>query len=151
MENTARIVLNRSSEWINRVRSFKVLIDGQEAGRISNGATEQFPVAAGTHMVGCKVDWCGSNDYELNLQHGETAYVHVKSGMKYYWQFTLPLFVMLLLNFFFTVAKMHKPAWFNILLILICVPAAIYILYYTLFNRKAYLVITKDDKTLFGK
>lgn len=151
METTARIVLSRSSEWMNKARSFKVIVDGQQVGTISNGGTEEFMLASGQHKVFCKVDWCSSREYDVNLAPEETAYLHVKSGMKYYWQFTIPLLVILFLNFYLTFSKSGKPVWFNFLLIAIAVPAIIYILYYTLFNRKDYLAITKDETTLFGK
>jgi len=127
------------------------MIDGQQTGSISNGGTEEFKLEPGQHKILCKVDWCSSREYDVTIAAGETAYLHVKSGMKYYWQFTIPLLVILFLNFYLTFSKEEKPVWFNFLLIGIAVPAIIYILYYTLFNRKDYLAITKDETTLFGK
>ena len=127
------------------------MIDGQQAGSISNGGTEEFKLEPGQHKIHCKIDWCSSREYDVTIGAGETAYLHVKSGMKYYWQFTIPLLVILFLNFYLTFSKAGKPVWFNFLLIAISVPAIIYILYYTLFNRKDYLLITKDETTLFGK
>lgn len=151
MESTARIVLSRSSEWMNRARSFKVMIDGHQAGTISNGGTEEFKLEPGQHKIHCKVDWCSSREYDVTIGVGETAYLHVKSGMKYYWQFTIPLLVVLALNLYFVFADSRRPLWFNFVLIAVAAPAIIYILYYTLFNRKDYLAITKDETTLFGK
>ncbi len=151
MEPTSRIVLSRSSEWMNRARSFKVMIDGQQAGSISNGGTEEFKLEPEQHKIFCKVDWCSSREFDVNIAAGETAYLHVKSGMKYYWQFTIPLLIVLALNFYFTYSSSVRPMWFNYLLLAIAVPSVIYILYYTLFSRKDYLALGRDETTLFGK
>ncbi len=150
MEQT-RIVLTRSSEWMNRARSFKVFIDDQQVGTIANGAAESYTVTPGSHKLMCKVDWCGSRDFELNLQPGETAYLRVQSGMKYYWQFVAPMIAILFINAFMIFSNKPRPFWFNILIGLVCLPGAGYILYYTAFSRKDYLLIKYDDKSLFVK
>ncbi len=150
MEAQSRIVLRRSSEWINRLRSFKVIIDGQQLGSIANGATSDFRLSPGKHLVQCKVDWCGSRAFEVDLKEGENAYLLVKNGMKYYMQIVLPLFVLIGLNLYFSFSGTPKPAWFNYLLIAVALPSLAYILYYTLISRNDYLQITKDEKTGFA-
>jgi Protein of unknown function (DUF2846) len=151
MENQATININRIGEWMNRARAFKVFIDGQQVGTISNGTQASFPVAPGTHKVECKVDWCSSREFEVKAAAGETVYLQVQSGMKYYWQVITPMLIMVFLNFYFVVSKIKKPFWFDILLGLICLPAAGYLLYYTAFSRKDYLLISYDSKSILGK
>jgi hypothetical protein len=151
METQSRIVLTRSSEWMNRARSFKVLINGQQTGTIGNGASESFAVSPGSHKVSCKVDWCSSREFDINLQPGETAYLRVQSGMKYYWQFVLPMIIVLFINAYLIFTGKERPFWFNILIGLTCLPGAGYILYYTAINRKEYLLLKYDDKSLFVK
>lgn len=149
METQSRIVLTRSSEWMNRARSFKVLVDGQQVGTIPKGGSESYTVTPGGHKISCKVDWCGSREFDVNLQAGETAYLRVQSGMKYYWQFVLPMIMILFINAFMIFSGKQRPFWFNILIGLVCLPGAGYILYYTAFKRNEYLLVKYDDKSLF--
>ena len=151
MESTSRIVLNRSSEWVNRARSLKVLVDGQQVGTIRNGNTEEFRIAPGAHTVTCKIDWCSSRDFEVNVRAEETAYLHVRSGLKYYWLFLAPLMMGLIVNFLLRFTPGGRPEWFNYVLIAIGVPALLYLFYFLTFGRKDYLVISRDEKTLFAR
>jgi len=150
MDNKARVILRRSSEWVNRARGLKVMIDGQQAGSIRNGSTEDFKVEPGTHKIFCKVDWCSSRELEFNAAAGEAVYLFVRSGMKYYWQVALPLLAVVLLNMYYIFSVGVRPTWLNYLLIIVALPACIYFFYYTTFGRKDYLVIRKDDKAGFG-
>lgn len=150
MDNQARIIIRRSSEWLNRLRGFRVMIDGQEAGRISNGATEEFKVAPGAHKIFCKIDWCSSRGYEVNLQAGETSYLFVRSGMKYYWQAAIPVIIMLALNLCYSLQDIRKPEWLLFGMIGLGLPVAGYFLYYTVFSRKDYLQLAADQKSGFS-
>ena len=151
METTARIVLTRSAEWMNRMRNYRVIIDGQKAGVIGNGATEEFRVAPGEHKVICKVDWCSSREFDVRIDNGETAYLHVSSGMKHYWYFVFPLFVVLAMNFYYVFSEGGRPMWFNYVLIVAALPTLLYVFYFLTIGRRDYLLLVRDDKTLFGK
>ncbi len=152
MEGKSRIVLRRSSEWLNRARNLKVFIDGEQAGTIANGESKDFLLTPGHHNLTCKVDWCSSRDFGISLGENETAYLFVRSGMKYYWQTAFPLFVVLALNFYYVFSAGGKrPEWLNYLLIIVALPALLYMMYYVTIGRKDYLVISKDDKTGFSK
>jgi hypothetical protein len=151
MEQQARIIINRSSEWMNKARAFKVMIDGQQAGTVKNGSSEEFKVEPGNHKVFCKVDWCSSREFELNLSPGETEYLNVKSGIKYYWHVVIPLVFVLAYNFILTLSKGGRPLWFNIVLLLAVVPSLGYIFYYLTVGKKDYLTLGRDEKGLFGK
>lgn len=144
MDEKARIVLRRSSEWINRARKLQVFIDGQQAGTISNGGTEDFRVDHGQHTISCKVDWCCSRDFNFTA-NDETTYLFVQSGMKYYWLVAIPLFAVLALNFYYVFGAGGRPVWMDYLLIIVALPALLYLLYYVTFGRKDYLIISKDD------
>ncbi len=151
MEGKARIVLRRSSEWLNRARSLKVFIDGGQAGTIANGDTRDFIITPGQHTLSCKVDWCSSRDFSVSLGENETIYLFVRSGMKYYWQTAFPLFVVLALNFYYVFSVGKRPEWLNYLLIIVALPALLYIMYYVTFGRKDYLLLAKDDNPVSGK
>jgi len=148
--NQSRLVVRRSSEWMNRARSFKIMVDGQQAGTVKNGQSEDIAIASGMHKLFCKVDWCSSREVEIQAKPGETTYLFVKSGMKYYWYFMIPLLIVLVLNFYLTFKHSPKPFWFDILLGIVGLSAAGYMMYYTLFNRKDNLVMGEDEKGIFG-
>jgi hypothetical protein len=147
MEQQARIIINRPSEWANRARPFKIMIDGEQAGIVKNGIAEEIKVAPGKHTVYCKVDWCSSKPFEVNLAAGETEYLEVKSGMKYYYHFVIPLVVVLLYNFILVLSKSgRRPMWFNIVLLVTALPALSYIFYYLTIGRSNYLQLARDEK-----
>lgn len=145
MNNQATIIIRRSSEWMNRARSFKVLIDGNETGRIGNGATETYKAEPGKHKVMCKIDWCSSREFETELKEGETVQLYVRSGMKYYWHLALPVIFLFSLYLYYTIQDSKKPMWLLYAMIGLGLPASGYFLYYTVISKKDYLLLTKDE------
>jgi predicted amidohydrolase YtcJ len=74
--DVARIHIHRRrAKWVDRMRAYKVTIDGQEAGRIRNGQTETFQVAPGQHVVQLAVDWARSEPWGVMLAPGQDAYL----------------------------------------------------------------------------
>src|SRR6478609_5674044 len=89
-----RIVLNRKREMQYRARGFKVIIDGEELGKmITSGGSEEYELTPGMHTIQCKINWCTSPELTLRVNEGETKFLKVKSALKYY----LPLYVIALL------------------------------------------------------
>jgi len=60
------IRISRKSAFAERMRAYKVILDGQEIGEIRNGETKEFETAAGKHSLNLKIDWCRSKilDFE---------------------------------------------------------------------------------------
>jgi hypothetical protein len=52
-------------------RSYRVILDGQQAGTIGRGRTIEVPLAAGRHEIFLKIDWCQSPVVEISAQAGE--------------------------------------------------------------------------------
>jgi hypothetical protein len=50
----------RDSGHADRLRAYKVIVDGNTAGEIRNGETMEFPISSGQHDLLFKNDWCGS-------------------------------------------------------------------------------------------
>ncbi len=69
---SASIRLSRGSGYADRLRGYRVLLDGAEIGRIGNGETKSFPVAPGKHQLALKVDWCGSNEVSFSVSSGDS-------------------------------------------------------------------------------
>lgn len=73
MTGEGAIVLSRASAYADRVRAYKVMLDGQHVGEIRNGETQRFPVAAGTHALHLKVDWTTSQPVAFDVAPGGTV------------------------------------------------------------------------------
>jgi hypothetical protein len=62
------IRIKRDTGYADRVRAYKVVLDGNVIGEIKNGQQVEFDVAPGKHQLNLKIDWCRSNivDFEIN-------------------------------------------------------------------------------------
>ena len=52
------IRLKRDSGYADRMRAYKVILDGKEVTKIRNGQQIELDVAPGNHEVYLKIDWC---------------------------------------------------------------------------------------------
>ena len=67
----AEIVVRRPATlWQDRARSYRIIIDGKEAGTIANKGETRFAVTPGRHAVCLKVDWCGSPEVVVHVGAG---------------------------------------------------------------------------------
>lgn len=71
--STASLVIVRAGGFVDAIRRYAVLVDGQQAALIANGETKTIPLEPGMHTVKLKIDWCGSNEVTFQLAAGETA------------------------------------------------------------------------------
>ena len=145
-----KIILERKSEFMNRLKRYKVLINGAEQTVIGNGQTEEYEVPAGENTITCKVNWCGSNSFVVNVKPGEKAFLKVRSGMKFFW----PVYIVLMLTIiarFVTRGNESIRVEFDIVSLFVFIPAALYYLYYITIGRKAYLKIEEDVNNIFAK
>src|SRR5580698_7054159 len=101
MENKTKIIITRSSEWMNRLRSYTILIDKIDAGSVKNGSSEEFIVAVGEHKVQCKLSWFYSPEFNINLKQDEVAYLRVKNALRFYLPLVLLFVVGLLFNLYY--------------------------------------------------
>ncbi|MCX8532898.1 hypothetical protein [Chryseobacterium luquanense] len=57
----AKIIINRSSEFSNKLRSIEILLDNKRIGEIKDGESNEFEISPGNHALKAKIDWCTSN------------------------------------------------------------------------------------------
>jgi hypothetical protein len=80
----AEIVVTRPDErWANRVRSYKIVVDGQVLASLRRGEDAAVAVAAGHHTVRAKIDWGRSRDVDLDLGENDRAYLLCQSGFQH--------------------------------------------------------------------
>ena len=149
MEAKTKIILNRPSDWIYRMRPYRVFINDKEVSKIKNGAVEEFPVEAGSATVQCKVDWYSSRPLTVDLKEGEIAYLRVRSGMKLYWPFLIAVAIGAFLIFFYR-KRPDRPDWAIPVALVLVIPGLLYSLYYMTLGRKDTLVVEKDAKNVFA-
>lgn len=78
-----QIEIIRSSEYANRLREIKILIDNQQVGSIANGKTTIFEVAEGNHAIQAKIDWGRSNIINITLGENEKKSFQMTSFAKH--------------------------------------------------------------------
>jgi hypothetical protein len=56
----AEIVVRRPSAWGDKMRNYRIIIDGKDHGTIAEKAEARIAVPPGPHVVRLKIDWCWS-------------------------------------------------------------------------------------------
>ena len=145
----SKIIVSRKSEVMNRRRNYRIFIDGKEVGLIKNDSSEEFEVEPGSHNVQCKIDWCYSPTFNVDVKEGKNSYIRVGSGMKFYLPLLILMFIGVFFPMFFKFAKLPLPDWTNTAKIILVAPVVLYLLYNLTLNRKKYLLITDDTSNPF--
>ena len=130
----AKLTMHRSRELNNKIRIFKIHIDGKQVGEIRYGETIDFEVTPGRHEVVAKVDWCRSQVVEFEVTEDQTKVFGV-AGFKY-GDTVLPL-VFGIPSMYYAIRTLIGVEY-KFLLILALVALA-YPTYYLSFGRSRYL------------
>ena len=78
----ALLKIVRDSGYADRLRAYKVIVDGKTAGEIRNGETKEFPISRGQHDLLLKVDWCGSKNIQFTVADGDALTFDAKSNLR---------------------------------------------------------------------
>ncbi|WP_164102264.1 hypothetical protein [Candidatus Laterigemmans baculatus] len=81
-DNHAVIRVSRSTSYPDRLRAYRIFVDGHEMARVNAGQCVEIPVPSGTHEVVAKVDWCGSPTLSCTAGAGETHCFEVGSNLR---------------------------------------------------------------------
>ncbi len=74
MDGEAYVEVKRDANlWRDRIRAYRIFLDGVEAGRVRRGATYRLAVPPGPHRLRMAIDWCRSREVGFTVQSGETA------------------------------------------------------------------------------
>ncbi|WP_445723435.1 hypothetical protein [Flavobacterium sp.] len=130
----ATIRLKRTNEYNNRMRDYKIFIDGQQVGTIANGETKEFPTTVGQHIVTAKIDWCSSPDISIELKENQTS--NFKVGGFKFGQILMPIGLGLIVLHFI----LSKFADFDYTIYLVA-PLFLLMFYYLTIGRKKYLTL----------
>lgn len=61
------------TRWLDRLRAYRLVVDGAVKGEIRAGEEQSFAVAPGRHWVQGRIDWTGSPRLEFEVGPGETV------------------------------------------------------------------------------
>ncbi len=128
------IRIERPIELINMMRNYVIYIDGNACGKIGNGELKIFNVKPGKHRISAKIDWCGSRDFDIEVEKNETIELKLlsfKYGNMLLLAFLGALFLNLILLYVFEFNLFEIFFWPVLFLA--------YYLYYMTFGRKRFL------------
>jgi len=77
----ATLTVRRDKEWADKLRKYRILLDGTEIGRLGQGDLISQQVTAGPHSVEAKIDWCGSKPFCFVAGSGDIV-ILVRSGLR---------------------------------------------------------------------
>lgn len=77
------VKIHREKQYADNLRAYEIFVNGAKAGEIRAGSSVSLPLENGASRIFLKIDWCRSNEIELNLRDAETAdlYCGNKAGV----------------------------------------------------------------------
>lgn len=76
---TATITVQRLAvAYMDRMRSYTVVVDGYERAAVKNGESATIALEAGRHTVAMKIDWCGSPHADIDVEQGENHHLRCR-------------------------------------------------------------------------
>jgi hypothetical protein len=71
---TAVIEVQRETRpRVDRLKRYRVIVDGEMVGRLRRGETGSYVTSAGEHEVWIRIDWCRSPVVKLALREGDSV------------------------------------------------------------------------------
>ena len=135
----ATIKIQRSNEYINRLRDYQIFVDGQKIDTIANGQIKEIQVSAGQHKIFAKIDWVSSQELSLDLAENETKTLHIAGFKNSKWLMALVILIIVpheILKWVFHVDSI----WYYILPTIF----AGSLFFHLSFGRKKYLILTEQ-------
>ena len=77
--NPCTIRLVRPSLLVDVLRSYRILVNGREAGKIGNNSTLEIGVPAGPVTIEARLDWVRSQPLTIDAVPGQTLEVEVRN------------------------------------------------------------------------
>jgi hypothetical protein len=88
------VMVRRTSQTANSLRSIAIFADGQKVGQLKNGESRAFELSPGEHQIFAKIDWCKTPLLAVSVKAGETIDLIVGSEMTG-WRIFLAAFYLL--------------------------------------------------------
>jgi len=72
------VVVRPPNSWRDRLRAYRILVDGMSRGEVRSGAELRVELSPGCHEVQARIDWSGSPPQEVTVAPGSTVQVLVE-------------------------------------------------------------------------
>jgi hypothetical protein len=132
----ATIKLQRTSEYVNKLRDYQIYIDGKKIGTIANSETKEFETTNGQHSLVAKIDWCSSPEITFDLNNSQNKEFKIGGFKNGNWIMPIGLFLVLL---GFILNQFLNSIWS----LFIALPVLAIFVYYLTIGRKKYLTLTE--------
>jgi hypothetical protein len=134
----AKLIVERISEWNNKVRQIDLYIDGTKKGVIENGKTLDFDLEPGSHEIVARINNRGSQKMKLNFTVNDTKTIRL-SGFKY-GSLVMPLVIGSVLIFLACKAFLNIELKF---LLALSILSFLYPVYYMTLGKNNYLSLNE--------
>lgn len=104
-EGNAIIRVTRTTSYADRIRAYRIVIDGQEVARVRAGQSVDIPATLGAHTVVARVDWCGSPTLNCNTHQGEVIQLECGSNLRGLRVFLAIVYTLFLHNQYLTLVR----------------------------------------------
>ena len=135
----AIIKIQRTNDYMNLMRDYRLFIDGQKIGSIGNAQTKEFEIPAGRHSLIAKIDWCSSQELSFEIDKDDSKTLLVSGFIISKW--IMPLILGIIAFSFIVTLITHF--YFTLFIIL---PAFLLLLYFLTFGRKNYISLKEKEK-----
>lgn len=91
--NKGLLTIQRTSQWANRIRAIKIIIDGTKVASINNGKSLDLDLDPGVYQIQVKIDWCKTKVFNLTIQPYQT--ISLETGCHYRgWKLWAPFIIL---------------------------------------------------------
>jgi len=77
---TGRLTIRRPSQYADKARVYRILVDGAPSGTIKSGGELSLELTAGEHVIQARIDWCRSNALKIVVGSGAPTELEVGSN-----------------------------------------------------------------------
>ena len=86
-----KLIITREKNFLGMIRKFKIFLNGNQIGVISNGETKEFDIPEGNHQIYCKQDFLNvAIPFDFSIYSDET-----KSFTACYQQSAMSMFLLI--------------------------------------------------------
>lgn len=76
------LTVRRDRGWTDRCRTYRILVDGAEVGRLRQGERLTVEIAPGPHEAEARIDWCGSRPLSFACDEGQDVEIVVRGAVR---------------------------------------------------------------------
>lgn len=69
------VAVRRDVGWADRLRAYRIVIDGVEVGQLRQGEELRHDLTDGPHTLSAEIDWCGGGPISIDGSAAEQCVV----------------------------------------------------------------------------